>query len=467
MKHKLVHTEGSTRLLLVFAGWGMDDNVLGGLRRPGYDVMVVWDYRSFHIDWACVQDYEEICLLAWSMGVYAASETVQAIDYKITCRVAVNGTMCPVDDRYGIPVDIFEGTLRGLSDVTLRKFFRRMCASREDYALFEAHRPARGVDELRDELQAIADRRLLHSPTAMRWDVAVAAREDRIFPFDNQCAAWRREGVEVAVADGGHFFDFSRIVDTYFIDKALVSSRFSAGTSTYNDHAAVQIDVVERLMARMRELNLDREVMAARNTVLEIGSGSGMLTRAVASLIDRARFLIWDISAPMPALPPGRDYEFVNCDAELAVARLIPQSVDAVFSASTIQWFNSPAKFFRDCHRAMRPGAYAFITTYVRGNMHQISDITGNALPLPPSAAWQRMAAEVFEVADVIEYERDLDFATPLDVLRHLKLTGVNALSRSSRGTVDARTIMARYPMMLDGRYHLTYKPLILILKKK
>ena len=68
MKHELIHSENSPRLLLIFAGWGMDADVFRDIRRPGYDVMVVWDYRSFFIDWSCTASYTEICLLAWSMG---------------------------------------------------------------------------------------------------------------------------------------------------------------------------------------------------------------------------------------------------------------------------------------------------------------------------------------------------------------------------------------------------------------
>lgn len=98
MNYQLVSDTGSHRLLLIFAGWGMDANVFSHVRRPGYDVMVVWDYRTFHIDWSVCEPYEEICLLAWSMGVFAASQTTQAIDYKITCRIAVNGTLRPIDD---------------------------------------------------------------------------------------------------------------------------------------------------------------------------------------------------------------------------------------------------------------------------------------------------------------------------------------------------------------------------------
>lgn len=468
MQHKLIHSENSPRLLLVFAGWGMDAGVFGNLRRPGYDIMVVWDYRSYHIDWKCVDRYDEICLLAWSMGVYAASQTIQAIENRITRRMAVNGTPWPIDDRMGIPEAIFNGTLSGLNDASLGRFYRRMCASKSDLALFEAHRPERPVDELKDELQAIADRMILSTPARMIWDVAVVCKDDRIFPFHNQRAAWTSAGVPLQVEDGGHFFDFNRLLDANFIDKTLVETRFESGTATYNNHAAVQIDVVERLVEMIRLHGLTAEISAARNAVLEIGSGSGFLTQRVAAMINQATLVMWDLAAPIPdALPAGRKYEFVNCDAELALRRVRPEAFDHIFSASTIQWFNSPERFIHDCHRALRPGGCAFLTSYTHGNMHEISDLTGNALPLLTPARWQELAEPLFDIIACQAYLRDLDFQSPSEVLRHLKLTGVNSLSRSSRGTVSVRNILERYPMRLDGRYHLTYHPIILILRKR
>ena len=467
MKHELIHSENSPRLLLIFAGWGMDADVFRDIRRPGYDVMVVWDYRSFFIDWSCTASYTEICLLAWSMGVFAASQTIQAIDYKTTRRIAVNGTLQPVDDMLGIPEAIFNGTLAGLSEVSVAKFNRRMCASRDDFDVFRSHQPSRPVDELREELQAIADRLILHTPSQIRWDMAVVGREDRIFPAANQRRSWQQSDVPVELVDRGHYFDFQDLIDRHFIDKHLVGERFSAGTSTYTSNATVQVEVVERLCMMLRDNGIIRELGQSPNAVLEIGCGSGILSRAVASMISDARMVMWDQAAPMPeGLPLGRKYEFSNCDAELAIACVAPESFDHIFSASTMQWFNSPEKFLSNCHRALKPGGYAILTTYTSGNLHQIQALTGNGLPLLSADRWTELAARHFTVVDRLAYERDLDFETPLEVLRHLKLTGVNSLGRSSRGNVDAREVMKRYPMMLDGRYHLTYRPLILILKK-
>lgn len=468
MNQRLIYTEGSSRLLLIFAGWGMDDIVFSDIRRPGYDVMVVWDYRSFHIDWSCTERYSEICLFAWSMGVYAASQTVQAIESKITLRIAVNGTMRPVDDRFGIPEEIFYATLDNLSEASLRKFFRRMSATRADAELFDSRRPCRTLEEQRDELQAIADRIILDTPSSMRWDIAVIGREDRIFPRFNQRRAWEQTGAMIQTLEAGHFFNFAELIDRYLIDKGSARSRFSHGFLTYEEHASVQVDAAERLMRLAKSLKLIHAVTGSKNALLEIGSGAGTLSRMIASIGAEARIDLWDLAAGVPdALPAGRRYVFRNCDAETELAKVAPETYDHIFSASTIQWFNSPEKFLADCNRALRRDGYVFLTTYTAGNLHEISDVTGNSLPLLSPEKWVELCSRYFEVVATEAYTRDLDFETPLEALRHLKLTGVNSLGRSSRGVVDARDLMRRYPMRLDGRYHLTYKPMIIILHKK
>ncbi len=467
MKHAFVHKEGSSRLLLIFAGWGMDANVFGHLHRPGYDVMVVWDYRSFHIDWKCTASYSEICLLAWSMGVFAATQSVQAIEHKITKRVAVGGTPYPVDDELGIPQAVFNGTLSTLSEATLRKFNRRMCHSPEMLALFNAHAPDRHIDELRDELQAIADRLILAAPSSLRWDLAIGGRNDMIFPHLNQRRAWEGLGVRFQTTDDAHFFDFEALANRLFIDKHQLQARFSQGMATYDSHAAVQADVVHRLDLSIRGLGIDRALIDSQNVVLEIGSGSGLLSRRIARYLNRAKLLMWDIAAPMPPdLPVGHGYEFVQCDAETALGHLRAECIDHIFTASTVQWFNSPSQFLDNCLRVLRPGGYLAVTTFTHGNLHEVSDITKHTLPLLTAQEWLDEAAKRFEVAFSSEYERDLDFATALDALRHLKLTGVNSLGRTTAGHIDTRALLRQLQPRLDGRYHLTYKPFIMILRK-
>lgn len=463
MNHRLVSDTGASRLLLVFAGWGMDDNVLGHLRRPGYDVMVVWDYRSFHIDWSCVDRYDEICILAWSMGVYAAAQTTQAIEYKITRRVAVNGTPEPVHPTRGIPPEIFDATLASLSERSLAKFHRRMCLDEEARQHFAAHAPRRAADELADELRAISDRLILHVPSTTRWDIAIIGYHDRIFPRHAQMEAWKAAHCPFRVIDAGHYLDFQQIVDRWFIDKDTMSRRFSAGTATYSGNAVVQNEVVGKMMDVALNTLRDLPLHGFRGDILEIGSGSGNLSRLITRVAPDARLTLWDIAAPRPEGLPDKVAHRL-CDAEMEISRLKNDSVDIIFSSSTIQWFNSPDRFIDQCFRVLRPGGAMVISTFTRGNLEQITALTGFALPLPDPDEWFRICTRMFDIAYMQAYERDLDFDSPADVLRHLKLTGVNSLG--IYGPAATRSLLRRYPMMLDGRYHLTYRPMILILRK-
>lgn len=447
----------------------MDSNVFANISRPGYDVLVIWDYRSFHIDWSIVEGYSEICILAWSMGVFAANETTHAIDHKVSLRIAVNGTPIPVSDEFGIPETIFYGTHNGLDDLSLRKFYRRMCNSKESYESFQQCAPtSRQVADLRAELEAIENRTFFGVASEVHWDLALIGHDDRIFPRHNQRNAWSRLNVPYRLTEDGHYIDLQRVVNHYFVDKSMTGERFESAISTYESQAAVQADAIDRLMEACHSLRLNSELTKAPDTVLEIGSGSGILTRKLGRLIGNAEFEIWDLAAPMPRnLPDRLKITFKKCDAEMQIARVMPGKYNFIFTASTIQWFNSPALFFRNSERALADGGVLALTTYTEGNMHEVSDITHNSLPLLTPRQWKDLASKHFDILYSLDYERDLDFDSPIEVLRHLKATGVNSLSRSSSGLVSASEVIRRYPMRLDGRYHLTYKPFILILRKK
>ena len=66
MKSKFIVRNDSSRLLLIFAGWGMDWRPFASLSRPGYDILVIWDYRDLLFDWKPLFRYDEICLIASS-----------------------------------------------------------------------------------------------------------------------------------------------------------------------------------------------------------------------------------------------------------------------------------------------------------------------------------------------------------------------------------------------------------------
>lgn len=205
MKHYFIHKQESSQLTLFLAGWGMDHRPFIDCHPERSDLLVCYDYRSLDFDTAWLDGYECIRLVGWSMGVWAASRLPVCLDVRITDRIAVNGTLTPVDDDKGIPRSIFEGTLDGLNEASLRKFIRRMCGSGEALGAFMEKRPQRPVEELKEELRLIGGQAAVLPDLGAVWSKAVVGRQDLIFTAANQRRAWSESGTDVVEADVPHY----------------------------------------------------------------------------------------------------------------------------------------------------------------------------------------------------------------------------------------------------------------------
>ena len=121
----IIH-EHHPRLLLFFAGWGADETPFKAYRPAGSDLMICYDYRTLDFDQSGLNEYQEINVIGWSMGVWVASQVLPHLALPIASSTAINGTPYPIDEYRGIPPAIFRGTLDGLTGTSLHKFLRRM-----------------------------------------------------------------------------------------------------------------------------------------------------------------------------------------------------------------------------------------------------------------------------------------------------------------------------------------------------
>lgn len=190
MKQLYIQQQNTRRLHLFFAGWGMDETPFLSYHPQESDFMICYDYRTLRFDEELLARYHEIHLTAWSMGVWAASQVMQGLSLPIVHSTAFNGTLYPVDEKRGIPPTIFEGTLNGLNETTLRKFQRRMCGTASAYNAFMEVSPKRSIVDLKEELSTIGEQYHCLPPSSYHWDKAIIGHADRIFLPENQLNAW-------------------------------------------------------------------------------------------------------------------------------------------------------------------------------------------------------------------------------------------------------------------------------------
>lgn len=191
MQHHYIRHDQAPNLLLLFAGWGMDHHPFADCLLPDHDTLCLYDYTTLELDPTLLTGYQSITLVAWSMGVWAASHCFAQTSLPFTRTIAINGTEFPVDNLRGIPHAIFDRTLNTLSEASLAKFNLRMCGgNRELLGSFEACKPHRTLDSLRRELAAIGERAQSSTHTPFIWSSIVVGSNDLIFPSANQQNAW-------------------------------------------------------------------------------------------------------------------------------------------------------------------------------------------------------------------------------------------------------------------------------------
>lgn len=215
MKSFWLNKKNNAKLILFFAGWGMDENPLKHLSIGDYDVLILSDYSDLALG-EDLSKYTEITLIAWSMGVLAASIFCQKQNLNLTRAIAINGTQNPVDAKFGIHPKIYQLTLDNLNETTRDKFFGNMFQNETEQQKFQ--KPAREIKNQHEELAALQKLAAQNPSPDCAFDCAIISTQDKIIPSKNQKNFWQTKKVKVVELSSGHypFFElnsFEEILD--------------------------------------------------------------------------------------------------------------------------------------------------------------------------------------------------------------------------------------------------------------
>lgn len=252
------------------------------------------------------------------------------------------------------------------------------------------------------------------------------------------------------------------------IPKERIRQRFTQALASYNGEAVVQRHICRHLAGYVRYTG-----RTAYRRILEIGCGTGVFTAELSALVGGcgAEWVINDLCPdcrePVSGRLQGENWTYLPGDAETLA---FPGTFDLIASASVIQWFARPDAFIARMAGALRPGGVLLLNTFGKENLREIMALTGNGLSYPAVSevgAWVRQAG--LETVRLEEETLSLRFPSPVEVLRHLKRTGVTGTGsgRFTRGRLErfCREYADRYAY--GNEVVLTYQPVYLLAVKK
>ncbi len=126
--------------------------------------------------------------------------------------------------------------------------------------------------------------------------------------------------------------------------------RFARHAATYDRHARLQRDIADKLAA-------DLPALDAPN-VLEIGCGTGFLTRHLLQRYRRGSVLITDIAPEMVAACRANFAAAGNARFAVLDGEAPPEDArfDLIVSSMVVQWFDDPARGLERLRSRLAPG---------------------------------------------------------------------------------------------------------------
>ncbi len=248
-------------------------------------------------------------------------------------------------------------------------------------------------------------------------------------------------------------------------DKHQVRISFDRAARSYDEFAALQYEVADRLLERLDVINIKIK------TVLDVGCGTGYCTRVLGAVYKRAKIIGLDLAPNMVRHAREqhgrwRKGRYIAGDAEcLPIAS---NSIDLVFSNLALQWCD-PDAVFGEFARILRPGGTVFFSTFGPDTLNELRQAWADVNESPHVHDFIDMhdLGDALMRAGLVEPVMDrenlvLDYPDVTAMMRDLKGVGAhNVAPERARGLSGKATFMkfrAAYEAMAkNGRIPATY----------
>lgn len=208
MKAYYLNKNNNKNLIVFFAGWSFDRVPFQNSDFGENDVIIVYDYNDLSQlpeEFNDFKNYGNKTLLAWSMGVFVAYLNKDLFE-NFSKRIAINGTVYPVNDKFGIPEKIFKLTLIHSKKGLEGKFYANLFDNKEEFERYLQNPVSRSIDNRVSELENLYN---FIKNTSINYekfyDSAIVSTKDKIIPPQNQINCHKNFNIPVTEIDCGHF----------------------------------------------------------------------------------------------------------------------------------------------------------------------------------------------------------------------------------------------------------------------
>ena len=261
-------------------------------------------------------------------------------------------------------------------------------------------------------------------------------------------------------------------------DKRQVALSFSRAAERYDGAALLQRRVADGLLARLHAL--DTQAWPNPQRWLDLGSGTGYCSRALASRHPQAEGLALDLADGMLRHARQRGagaQHYLTADAERLPLRA--DCCDLILSSLALQWCPNLPRVLAEAQRILRPGGVLAFSSLVDGTLDELRqswaevDDEVHVNRFRPQAAYAEAATASGLRTLVLEVEPErLHFPELRALTQHLKAIGAHNLNQGRPQGLTGRQRLAALTRAYESRRQpaglpATYQVIHVLLRKE
>jgi len=238
-----------------------------------------------------------------------------------------------------------------------------------------------------------------------------------------------------------------------------IRNTFNGASINYDDNAFLQNEIANRLAEKLRVISIKPQ------TIIDLGSGTGLLSNKTAEIFPNANLICVDF-AQQSLLKNSQSFKVCANAYELPFAS---NSVDFIVSNLMMQWCPDLKALFNECFRVLKPEGLILFTTFGPDTLKELK----RSWSAVDSSAHVNNFIDMHDIGDqmlqsgfqspIMEMENiTLTYEKVLDLMHDLKSIGAQNVANRSK----ALTGKAKFKKMIemyesyrsDGKLPATYE---------